>query len=69
MRDRLTRLGYTAATLAAVDGIAGLSAHVPFDRIIATPTGGSACDGTARAPPSPNGNRPCALLASPRSHY
>jgi methyltransferase of ATP-grasp peptide maturase system len=35
-RDRLTRLGYTAATLAAVDGIAGLPEHAPYDRIIAT---------------------------------
>ncbi len=31
-RDRLTRLGYTAATLAAIDGIAGLPEHGPYDR-------------------------------------
>jgi len=35
-RDRLTWLGYTVATLAAVDGIAGLPEHAPYDRIIAT---------------------------------
>ncbi|MGH3930670.1 MAG: methyltransferase domain-containing protein, partial [Pseudonocardiaceae bacterium] len=35
-RDRLTRLGYPAATLATVDGIEGLPAHAPYDRIIAT---------------------------------
>jgi methyltransferase of ATP-grasp peptide maturase system len=35
-RDRLHRLGYTAATLAAVDGIEGLPDHAPYDRIIAT---------------------------------
>lgn len=35
-RDRLTRLGYSAATLVAVDGIEGLPEHAPYDRIIAT---------------------------------
>jgi methyltransferase of ATP-grasp peptide maturase system len=35
-RERLTRLGYTAATLAAVDGVGGLPEHAPYDRIIAT---------------------------------
>jgi methyltransferase of ATP-grasp peptide maturase system len=35
-RDRLARLGYAAATLAAVDGIEGLPEYAPYDRIIAT---------------------------------
>ena len=34
-RDRLVALGYRP-TLAAVDGVAGLPAHAPYDRIIAT---------------------------------